>query len=229
VARPAQGIFRHAARSPAFTLIYDNFGVIVRLRTRSRARAPGRRRDGARPARRSFAPFDGYANTGRSKLGGSEVRVFGADWVHLQRDRPEQARIARLREHGRHRRVRRVDRGRERAPRPHRMAPGDGAGGGPEPAARRRRVSTRSAVRSPSAVSWRSRQSFVGGPYTVAELRFGGQFPRSAPVAADRMECPPRAVVVNESMPRRTARDARTCCRWVERHPTGRRTGSRRG
>jgi murein DD-endopeptidase MepM/ murein hydrolase activator NlpD len=71
------GIFR-ACPVPSFTTIYDNFGVIVRL-----PHVPVHVHQGddvmAPAGSPILAPFDGYATTGRSKLGGLEVRVFGAD------------------------------------------------------------------------------------------------------------------------------------------------------
>src|SRR5207253_4648994 len=58
--------------------IYDNFGIIVRL-----PHVPVHVHQGddvmAPASSPIVAPFDGYATTGRSKLGGLEVRVFGAD------------------------------------------------------------------------------------------------------------------------------------------------------
>ncbi len=70
------GIFR-TCPVPAFTTIYDNFGVIVRL-----PHVPVHVHQGddvmAPTGSPIVAPFDGYATTGRSKLGGVEVRVFGA-------------------------------------------------------------------------------------------------------------------------------------------------------
>jgi murein DD-endopeptidase MepM/ murein hydrolase activator NlpD len=82
-----EGIFR-ACPVPAFTTIYDNFGVIVRL-----PHVPVHVHQGddvmAPTGSPIVAPFDGYATTGRSKLGGLEVRVFGADGyiynAHLSR------------------------------------------------------------------------------------------------------------------------------------------------
>jgi murein DD-endopeptidase MepM/ murein hydrolase activator NlpD len=73
----SQGIFR-TCPVPSFTTIYDNFGVIVRL-----PHVPVHVHQGddvmAPTGSPIVAPFDGYATTGRSKLGGLEVRVFGAD------------------------------------------------------------------------------------------------------------------------------------------------------
>jgi murein DD-endopeptidase MepM/ murein hydrolase activator NlpD len=70
------GIFR-ACPVPAFITIYDNFGVVVRL-----PHVPVHVHQGddvmAPTGSPILAPFDGYATTGRSKLGGLEVRVFGA-------------------------------------------------------------------------------------------------------------------------------------------------------
>jgi murein DD-endopeptidase MepM/ murein hydrolase activator NlpD len=82
-----EGIFR-ACPVPAFTTIYDNFGVIVRL-----PHVPVHIHQGddvmAPAGSPIVAPFDGYATAGRSKLGGLEVRVFGADGyiynAHLSR------------------------------------------------------------------------------------------------------------------------------------------------
>jgi murein DD-endopeptidase MepM/ murein hydrolase activator NlpD len=82
-----EGIFR-TCPVPAFTTIYDNFGVIVRL-----PHVPVHVHQGddvmAPTDSPIIAPFDGYATTGRSKLGGLEVRVFGADGyiynAHLSR------------------------------------------------------------------------------------------------------------------------------------------------
>jgi len=81
------GIFR-TCPVPAFTTIYDNFGVVVRL-----PHVPVHVHQGddvmAPTGVPILAPFDGYATTGRSKLGGLEVRVFGADGyiynAHLSR------------------------------------------------------------------------------------------------------------------------------------------------
>ncbi len=71
------GIFR-ACPVPSFTTIYDNFGVTVRL-----PHVPVHVHQGddvmAPTGASILAPFDGYATSGRSKLGGLEVRVFGAD------------------------------------------------------------------------------------------------------------------------------------------------------
>jgi murein DD-endopeptidase MepM/ murein hydrolase activator NlpD len=71
------GVFR-ACPVPEYTTIYDNFGVIVRL-----PHVPVHVHQGddvmAPVGSPILAPFDGYASTGRSKLGGLEVRVFGAD------------------------------------------------------------------------------------------------------------------------------------------------------
>ncbi len=71
------GIFR-VCPVPAYQTIYDNFGDIVRL-----PHVPVHRHQGddiqAPLGARIVAPFDGYASTSRSKLGGVEVRVFGAD------------------------------------------------------------------------------------------------------------------------------------------------------
>jgi murein DD-endopeptidase MepM/ murein hydrolase activator NlpD len=73
----SSGIFR-ACPVPSFTTIYDNFGVIVRL-----PHVPVHVHQGddvmAPTGSPILAPFDGYATTGRSKLGGLEVRVFGAE------------------------------------------------------------------------------------------------------------------------------------------------------
>jgi len=70
-----EGIFRTCPVT-AFTTIYDNFGVIVRL-----PHVPVHVHQGddvmAPAGSPIVAPFDGYAATGRSKLGGLEVRVFG--------------------------------------------------------------------------------------------------------------------------------------------------------
>lgn len=82
-----EGIFR-TCPVPAFTTIYDNFGIIVRL-----PHVPVHVHQGddvmAPAGSPIVAPFDGYATTGRSKLGGLEVRVFGADGyiydAHLSR------------------------------------------------------------------------------------------------------------------------------------------------
>jgi murein DD-endopeptidase MepM/ murein hydrolase activator NlpD len=72
-----EGIFR-ACPVPEYSTIYDNFGVIVRL-----PHVPVHVHQGddvmAPAGSPILAPFDGYASTGRSKLGGLEVRVFGAD------------------------------------------------------------------------------------------------------------------------------------------------------
>jgi murein DD-endopeptidase MepM/ murein hydrolase activator NlpD len=72
-----EGIFRMCP-VPAFTTIYNNFGVIVRL-----PHVPVHVHQGddvmAPAGSPIIAPFDGYATTGRSKLGGLEVRVFGVD------------------------------------------------------------------------------------------------------------------------------------------------------
>src|SRR3954469_3155048 len=72
-----EGIFR-TCPVPAFTTIYDNFGIIVRL-----PHVPVHVHQGddvmAPASSPILAPFDGYATTGRSKLGGLEVRVFGAE------------------------------------------------------------------------------------------------------------------------------------------------------
>jgi murein DD-endopeptidase MepM/ murein hydrolase activator NlpD len=71
----SQGIFR-TCPVPAFTTIYNNFGVTVRL-----PHVPVHVHQGddvmAPTGSPIVAPFDGYATTGRSKLGGLEVRVFG--------------------------------------------------------------------------------------------------------------------------------------------------------
>ena len=71
-----EGIFR-ACPVPEYSTIYDNFGVIVRL-----PHVPVHVHQGddvmAPTGSPIVAPFDGYATTGRSKLGGLEVRVFGA-------------------------------------------------------------------------------------------------------------------------------------------------------
>ncbi|HJX06911.1 MAG TPA: M23 family metallopeptidase [Actinomycetota bacterium] len=71
------GIFR-TCPVPAFTTIYDNFGAIVRL-----PHVPVHVHQGddvmAPAGSPILAPFDGYATTGRSKLGGLELRVFGSD------------------------------------------------------------------------------------------------------------------------------------------------------
>ena len=72
-----EGIFR-VCPVPDYMTIYDNFGDIVRL-----PHVPVHRHQGndiqALSGARVVAPFDGYASTSRSKLGGVEVRVFGAD------------------------------------------------------------------------------------------------------------------------------------------------------
>jgi murein DD-endopeptidase MepM/ murein hydrolase activator NlpD len=69
------GIFR-ACPVPEYTTIYDNFGVMVRL-----PHVPVHRHQGSDVAAQTgspiVAPFDGYATTGWSKLGGLEVRVSG--------------------------------------------------------------------------------------------------------------------------------------------------------
>ena len=82
-----EGIFR-TCPVPAFTTIYNNFGVTVRL-----PHVPVHVHQGddvmAPTGSPIVAPFDGYATSGRSKLGGLEVRVFGADGyiynAHLSR------------------------------------------------------------------------------------------------------------------------------------------------
>jgi murein DD-endopeptidase MepM/ murein hydrolase activator NlpD len=69
------GIFR-TCPVPEYTTIYDNFGVMVRL-----PHVPVHRHQGsdvtAPTGSPIVAPFDGYATTGWSKLGGLEVRVSG--------------------------------------------------------------------------------------------------------------------------------------------------------
>ena len=69
------GIFR-ACPVPDYMTIYDNFGDIVRL-----PHVPVHVHQGndiqAPLGARVVAPFDGYASTSRSKLGGIEVRVLG--------------------------------------------------------------------------------------------------------------------------------------------------------
>jgi murein DD-endopeptidase MepM/ murein hydrolase activator NlpD len=69
------GIFR-ACPVPEYTTIYDNFGIMVRIR-----HVPVHRHMGsdvmAPTGSPIVAPFDGYATTGWSKLGGREVRVSG--------------------------------------------------------------------------------------------------------------------------------------------------------
>ncbi|MEP6758715.1 MAG: M23 family metallopeptidase [Actinomycetota bacterium] len=71
-----EGIFR-VCPVPAYTTIYDNFGEMVRL-----PHVPVHRHQGddiqAPSGVRIVAPFDGYASTSSSKLGGLEVRVLGA-------------------------------------------------------------------------------------------------------------------------------------------------------
>ena len=73
----SEGIFR-TCPVPGYIEIYDNFGAIVRL-----PHVPVHRHQGddiQAPAESPIvAPFDGYTSTGRSKLGGLEIRVFGAD------------------------------------------------------------------------------------------------------------------------------------------------------
>jgi len=72
-----EGIFRFCP-VPDYLTIYDNFGDMVRL-----PHVPVHRHQGddiqAPSGARILAPFDGYASTSSSKLGGVEVRVFGAD------------------------------------------------------------------------------------------------------------------------------------------------------
>ena len=72
-----EGIFRFCP-VPDYSTIYDNFGDMVRL-----PHVPVHRHQGddiqAPSGARIVAPFDGYASTSSSKLGGVEVRVFGAD------------------------------------------------------------------------------------------------------------------------------------------------------
>jgi hypothetical protein len=72
-----EGVFR-VCPVPDYMTIYDNFGDIVRL-----PHVPVHRHQGddiqAPFGARIVAPFDGYASTSRSKLGGIEIRVFGAD------------------------------------------------------------------------------------------------------------------------------------------------------
>jgi murein DD-endopeptidase MepM/ murein hydrolase activator NlpD len=72
-----EGIF-HFCPVPDYLTIYDNFGDMVRL-----PHVPVHRHQGddiqAPLGTRIVAPFDGYASTSSSKLGGVEVRVFGAD------------------------------------------------------------------------------------------------------------------------------------------------------
>jgi murein DD-endopeptidase MepM/ murein hydrolase activator NlpD len=72
-----EGLFR-VCPVPDFMTIYDNFGDIVRL-----PHVPVHVHQGndiqAPLGARIVAPFDGYASTSSSKLGGVEVRVFGAD------------------------------------------------------------------------------------------------------------------------------------------------------
>jgi murein DD-endopeptidase MepM/ murein hydrolase activator NlpD len=72
-----EGIFRFCP-VPDYITIYDNFGDMVRL-----PHVPVHRHQGddiqAPLGARIVAPFDGYASTSSSKLGGVEVRVFGAD------------------------------------------------------------------------------------------------------------------------------------------------------
>jgi hypothetical protein len=69
------GVFR-VCPMPVFTQVYDNFGEVVRL-----PHVPVHIHQGddvSAPAGSAiFAPFDGYASSSRSKLGGLEVRVFG--------------------------------------------------------------------------------------------------------------------------------------------------------
>lgn len=71
------GIFRFCP-VPDYSTIYDNFGDMVRI-----PHVPVHRHQGddiqAPSGARIVAPFDGYASTSSSKLGGVEVRVFGAD------------------------------------------------------------------------------------------------------------------------------------------------------
>ena len=71
-----EGIFR-VCPVPDYMTIYDNFGAIVRL-----PHVPVHVHQGndiqAPLGARIVAPFDGYASTSRSKLGGVEVRVFGS-------------------------------------------------------------------------------------------------------------------------------------------------------
>ncbi|HEV8088158.1 MAG TPA: M23 family metallopeptidase [Actinomycetota bacterium] len=82
-----EGIFR-TCPVPSFTTIYNNFGMIVRL-----PHVPVHVHQGddvmAPTGSPILAPFDGYATSGRSKLGGLEVRVFGVDGyvynAHLSR------------------------------------------------------------------------------------------------------------------------------------------------
>jgi len=73
----AQGILR-VCPVPGFTLIADNFGVMVRL-----PHVPVHVHQGndisAPTGAEILAPFDGYASSSQGKLGGLEVRVFGAD------------------------------------------------------------------------------------------------------------------------------------------------------
>jgi hypothetical protein len=69
------GIFR-VCPVPAYTEVYDNFGAIVRL-----SHVPVHVHQGddvsAPPGSPIVAPFDGYASSSHSKLGGLEIRVFG--------------------------------------------------------------------------------------------------------------------------------------------------------
>ncbi len=71
------GIFR-VCPVPAHTVIHDNFGVMVRL-----PHVPIHRHQGndieAPSGSAIVAPFDGYASTSHSELGGTEIRVFGVD------------------------------------------------------------------------------------------------------------------------------------------------------
>ena len=72
-----EAIFR-VCPVPGYVTIYDNFGDIVRL-----PHVPVHVHQGndieAPAGSPIIAPFDGYASTSRSTLGGIEVRVSGAD------------------------------------------------------------------------------------------------------------------------------------------------------
>jgi murein DD-endopeptidase MepM/ murein hydrolase activator NlpD len=72
-----QGILR-VCPVPGFTIISDDFGAMVRL-----PHVPVHVHQGndisAPTGAEIVAPFDGYATSSQGKLGGLEVRVFGAD------------------------------------------------------------------------------------------------------------------------------------------------------
>ena len=164
---------------PAYQTIYDNFGDIVRL-----PHVPVHRHQGddiqAPSGARIVAPFDGYASTSRSKLGGVEVRVFGADGYVYNAHIGQLGQLA-LVSAGDTVGFVGVTGDADGTPRPPRMASEPRARAGPQRAARRRRA------RPASLATRRGEVLVVGGPG-----------PGTTPGPSDRVERPPGAVVPHE-------------------------------